>query len=152
MNIPRGKAKDKPRLKYWFMKLKNNSTEELKKNHGNVRCFWKTYWGSCTNHIATKRRGGLKISQNWLRYRYKIVYVRGGVQNHPKNGYMVYEWPLVRWIVRCLFTLVKCIEISSYLVTFFPKTIEVSKNFSKFIELSNKISQCLCKGQYIWPK
>ena len=55
---------------------------------------------------------------------------------------------VVRWVVRCLFTLVKCIEISSYLykvlkylVTFFPKTIEVSRNFSKFIELSNKISQ-----------
>ena len=48
-------------------------------------------------HKSRSNQGGgrLKISQNCLRHRGKSVYVRGeGVQNYPKNGYMVYEWTL----------------------------------------------------------
>ena len=44
--------------------------------------------GSCTNHVATKGEG-LKISQNWLRYRCKSGYVRGEGSKTEKNGYVV---------------------------------------------------------------
>ena len=34
--------------------------------------------GASINHVATKGGGGgVKISQNWLRYRCKSVYVKG---------------------------------------------------------------------------
>ena len=42
--------------------------------------------GSFINHVATKGEAGSKISQNWLRYRCKIVYVRGeGGPKSPKK-------------------------------------------------------------------
>ena len=68
-------------------------------------------------------------------------------KKNPKDWTFHITWGSIQeWGGNQADTVVIFIKVLKYLVTFFPKTIEVSRNFSKFIELTNKISQYLCKG------